>query len=68
MVSRIVHRWQPTGKTPCGRDVKTVLTNYGHTLSEGVTCKSCKRAAALVSLLGERWHGESAGATQHLDS
>lgn len=52
-----VHRWQPTGKTPCGRDVKSVTTNIGRVLSDGVTCRACKRATTLVSVWGAPWNG-----------
>jgi len=46
----VVHRWQPTGFTPCGRSLKTVAWNEGRVLSDGVTCKTCKRANTFVSL------------------
>jgi hypothetical protein len=44
MRSNVVHRWQPTGMTPCGREVSKVKTNLGYYLSDGVTCKHCNRA------------------------
>ena len=57
----IVHRWEPFGKTSCGRPVERVATNVGRVLSKGVTCKACGRAASRVSILGDRWNGESYG-------
>lgn len=56
-----VHRWQPTGKTPCGRKVGSVAVNLGWHLSNGVTCKACNGAKTLVSVWGDQWNGQSAG-------
>lgn len=47
---RAIHRWQPTGKSPCGRDLSKVAFNEGQYLSEGVTCRACKAAKTRVSL------------------
>ena len=55
------HRWQPTGKTPCGYNTKAVKTNVGRYLSAGVDCKRCKAAATLVSIRGDKWNGQSYG-------
>lgn len=53
MAERVVHRWQPTGKTPCGRVISpAIVTNTGRYLSNGVTCRSCRRATTLVSIFG----------------
>lgn len=59
-----VHRWQPTGKTPCGRKVSDVQTNVGHYLSDGVTCEACHRATTLLSIVGDDWNGQSYGFPQ----
>lgn len=57
MAERVVHRWQPTGKTPCGRFISpAIVTNTGRYLNDGVTCRACKRARTLVSIYG-RPHG-----------
>jgi hypothetical protein len=56
-----VHRWQPTGRTPCGKRTDDIVTNMGYYLSDGVTCKACLRASTLVSLLGDAWNGQSDG-------
>ncbi len=37
-----IHRWQPTGKTPCGRDVTKVHVNGGRPGDNGVTCVACQ--------------------------
>ena len=37
-----IHRWQSTGKTPCGRDVTKVLVNGGRPGDNGITCLSCR--------------------------
>lgn len=47
--SVIIHRWQPTGRTPCGLVIGKVPTNHGSVLSEGVTCQRCLRATTTVS-------------------
>ena len=39
-----IHRWQPTGRTPCGRTIATVKTTVGRYLSDGVTCRVCETA------------------------
>lgn len=44
-----VHRWQPTGMTPCGLRLEDVQWNEGQMLSEGVTCLRCSRAKTIVS-------------------
>ena len=65
MVPKTIHRWQPTGYTPCGRMVETVATNLGRYLSEGVTCKVCNCANTLVSVFTragpDEWNGQSDG-------
>ena len=58
---KVVHRWQPTGYTPCGRRVGSVVTNVGHYLSDGVTCKVCKKATTFCSILNDAWNGQSDG-------
>lgn len=58
---KVVHRWQPTGYTPCGRKVDSVFTNIGRYLSEGVTCRVCKGAASFCSILNDEWNGQSDG-------
>lgn len=63
-----VHRWQPTGKTPCGREVSEVQTNTGYYLSDGVTCKTCHQAKILCSILGDDWNGQSDGFPQAVPS
>jgi hypothetical protein len=60
-MSNIVHRWQPTGWTPCGREVADVKTNVGYYLSDGVTCKVCNRANSFCSILFDDWNGQSDG-------
>ena len=45
-----VHRWQPTGYTPCGRKIDTVTTNIRRPLDDGVTCQACKNAKTRISL------------------
>lgn len=57
---RVVHRWQITGKTPCGRPIEKVATNEGEFLSRCVTCKRCLRAKSVVAAFV--WP-EGAGAT-----
>lgn len=57
----VVHRWQVTGRTPCGRNVGDVTTNVGRYLNEGVTCKSCHRATTRISIIGDDWNGQSSG-------
>lgn len=53
MAERVVHRWQPTGKTPCGRVIDhRIFTNTGRYLSDGVTCRVCRRATTLVVIFG----------------
>ena len=59
--SRVVHRWQPNGKTPCGLKINSVKTNIGYALDAGVTCKRCKNALSRVSLMGAEWNGEYDG-------
>ena len=44
------HRWQPTGRTPCGRRIRDVVTNDGREFDDGVTCMACKAAKTRVSL------------------
>ncbi len=40
----VVHRWQPTQHTLCGlRMGGGIRVNIGKMLSEGVTCKNCRR-------------------------
>jgi len=63
-----VHRWQPTGKTPCGRNVIEVQTNVGYYLSTGVTCENCRRTTTLCSILGDDWNGQSYGFPQPVPS
>ena len=45
-----IHRWQPTGYSPCGRKLVMVAWNEGQTLDYGVTCEACKRNPTRVSL------------------
>ena len=59
-----MHRWQPTGHTPCGEKVDDVKTNLGYYLMDGVTCNRCKKGSMLWSILNDRWHGESDGFPQ----
>lgn len=60
-----VHRWQITGKTPCGMTIEPrIITNVGRFLSDGVTCQRCLAATTLVSVVGERWNGQSRGYPQ----
>lgn len=52
----VIHRWQPTGYTPCGipfaSGVATaIVTNAGFTLNERVTCRNCLRATTRVILV-----------------
>lgn len=56
-----VHRWQPSGKTPCGRNIADVQTNIGYYLSDGVTCESCHKATTFLSIMGDDWNGQSYG-------
>ena len=49
---KAIHRWQPTGFTPCGLRLDCVEFNEGQHLSDGVTCGRCLRATTLVSYLG----------------
>ena len=57
-----IHRWQPSGYTPCGRLITSKLrVNIGYYLSNGVTCKVCLGASSFMSLLGDRWNGECDG-------
>lgn len=51
----VVHRWQPTGLTPCGLRTDAVRTNTGRVGDAGVTCKRCRVAGERVSL----WAGEA---------
>lgn len=40
----IVHRYQPTGLTPCGLELDAVAYNEGQRHDEGVTCRRCLAA------------------------
>ena len=51
-----IHRWQPTGLTPCGRTLAFVTWNEGEILQEGVTCLVCNRANTLSSMFPPRPH------------
>lgn len=61
-MSHKIHRWQPTGFTPCGYNVQKVHTNIGHFLSDGVTCERCHSARSLMSIMSDDWNGQSDGA------
>jgi len=57
-----MHRWNLHGHTSCGRLITEKLrVNIGHFLGEGVTCKVCLGATSFMSLLGDKWNGESDG-------
>lgn len=60
-MKRKIHRWQLGVKTPCGRLIVDVHTNVGYYLDDGVTCKACRQAPTRISLLHDRWNGESDG-------
>lgn len=60
-MSNVVHRWQPIGYTPCGREIAKVRTNIGYHLSDGATCKVCRRARMRWSILRDDWNGQSDG-------
>ncbi len=51
-----VHRWQPTGFTPCGRALESVVWNAGKMLQDSVTCKTCNRANTLTGHFPPRPH------------
>ena len=49
-----VHRWQPTGKTPCGRIIDAATpVNWGKSFDDGVTCVSCKKNPTRISIWGQ---------------
>jgi len=45
-----VHRWQPTGYTPCGRKLSTIRHNNRSNMTD-VTCEVCRYTKTLVSPL-----------------
>jgi hypothetical protein len=51
-----IHRWQPTGFTPCGRPLESVVWNEDEMLQKGVTCLVCNCANTLSSLFPPRPH------------
>ena len=57
-----MHRWQPTGRTLCGLKISDrIRVNLGRYLSDGVTCKNCRRVTTRMSFLGEEWNGQFDG-------
>jgi hypothetical protein len=57
-----IHRWQPNGKTLCGRNSANLSTNIGFYRNDCVTCWTCRKMTARMSLPDEEWNGKSEGA------
>ncbi len=61
-MSKIIHRWQMTGRTTCGIKITDrINVNLGHRLDDGVTCERCRQALTRMSYLGEEWNGQCDG-------
>ena len=51
-----IHRWQPTGFSPCGRWLDDVAWNEGKVLQDGVTCLARNQATTLTGHFPPRPH------------